>query len=1163
MQYTSARKAILVLLACASNIIVYAQQLGGTETDSKLNPNGSSEGVSLSSIHVPNLYDGSTVVNIPIYSFRAATGGNFGVSLNYSTKGVKADQLASSAGLNWVLQTGGGSIQRIVKDIPDELFFGPISIYPDMGDWYGGYVDYNEIRGRYATTFETSAEAARTTVYRDKESDEFIVSAGGMSFTFYIGKSGALLTVPENRATIELLNAGNALSSWAQYLEDPLDLGFRITDVQGTQYYFKAGTEESKTLRSAYKSLNPQIVNYRYIAHWVIDKIILPNGSAIQYNYISRLDNSFYRNGNYVSEEGGSFAQIGYPGIYEGSGVAISSIEYPNDERVDFGYGGTERCDDNNPALKKITVTSGGNCMVYKLNHAYFLASVPGFTDEEAPYGTLPGKGSCNTMTYIPPNSTQPSNYRLDLTHRLKLLGIDLLDCAEENAEPYYTFEYDAMPLGVRGSGQDYFGYYNGKKATWGGSSFMPAGFSPDLSIPFHYVFNFDGVAYYGLDRTESLVFKKAGSLKKLKNATGGELEFIYEEHSGLSNPLANVLTLPSDPYFLGLNANDGLRLSRIMERERFRPGNERVTEYTYEQGQRFLTGGYFHSDQTMNELPGTGATHVSFNATYVSPHHLVNGANHGYGKVTAHTFGASFETSTQVTTFTNLQDASNGNAIRYKINAGAHHYFEVPFSNKQYLKDWEMGLPLTVTYYDGNGKITKAVENEYTFHTDSLSAISKQVLNTRQSLVQYDNAPFIATNWGANLGNIRDVRAFQDEYRPYSGTALLRKSTVRSYYSDNGFIIDSTLFAYDARNNLVEVTNRDSDGSFTQTKTIYNYAVGGQLPGTTLFNLTQAGLELVLGTERWKTITASQPLLLDASISTFAYDNGKIALKSMYELSINEPLTAAAYTGYQGGPNVPEPYQQVAQAFSGSPITYFDKTAEVIMVDEKGNPTESRMGKRGIYKAMIWDGPTGKKLAEVADCRLQDMAYSSFESGNKGRWTYDQGNVLSAGTVPGAVQISGSKVLKIVNTETNPIGVAGLDVSKEYEIGFWCTGGTPALAGAGLGNIALYNAYAPGNGWTYYKARFQPQNSDPVGLVSSGTPSSPFIYYIDDIRLHPVGASMVSMTYGPLLGISSETDSRGRISYIEYDNFGRVQLVRDQEGNILSKKKYVVNGAD
>jgi len=53
------------------------------------------------------------------------------------------------------------------------------------------------------------------------------------------------------------------------------------------------------------------------------------------------------------------------------------------------------------------------------------------------------------------------------------------------------------------------------------------------------------------------------------------------------------------------------------------------------------------------------------------------------------------------------------------------------------------------------------------------------------------------------------------------------------------------------------------------------------------------------------------------------------------------------------------------------------------------------------------------------------------------------------------------------------------------------------------------------------------------------------------------VSAQVTTYTYDPLIGVTSITDPRGYTIYYEYDDFNRLEQVKDAEGNIVSKNEY------
>lgn len=62
------------------------------------------------------------------------------------------------------------------------------------------------------------------------------------------------------------------------------------------------------------------------------------------------------------------------------------------------------------------------------------------------------------------------------------------------------------------------------------------------------------------------------------------------------------------------------------------------------------------------------------------------------------------------------------------------------------------------------------------------------------------------------------------------------------------------------------------------------------------------------------------------------------------------------------------------------------------------------------------------------------------------------------------------------------------------------------------------------------------------------------------ELRTLP-NAMVTTYTYNPLIGVTSITDSRGYVTYYEYDGSNRLKQVIDADGNILSENKYHYKG--
>lgn len=61
----------------------------------------------------------------------------------------------------------------------------------------------------------------------------------------------------------------------------------------------------------------------------------------------------------------------------------------------------------------------------------------------------------------------------------------------------------------------------------------------------------------------------------------------------------------------------------------------------------------------------------------------------------------------------------------------------------------------------------------------------------------------------------------------------------------------------------------------------------------------------------------------------------------------------------------------------------------------------------------------------------------------------------------------------------------------------------------------------------------------------------------LNKLRINLPNAFVTTYTYAPLIGITSETNPNGEVTYYKYDGFGRLSLVLDENNNILKRICY------
>lgn len=207
---------------------------------------------------------------------------------------------------------------------------------------------------------------------------------------------------------------------------------------------------------------------------------------------------------------------------------------------------------------------------------------------------------------------------------------------------------------------------------------------------------------------------------------------------------------------------------------------------------------------------------------------------------------------------------------------------------------------------------------------------------------------------------------------------------------------------------------------------------------------------------------------------------------------------------------------------------------AEILQYDTRGNILEMR--KAGdVSSSFIWDYKNIYQVAEVANASQNQIAYTSFEADGKGNWTFS-GVPFWDGSAP-----TGKKVYGLLN---NSITRTGVNATGNYYVSYWSKNGIQSVS-----NTSSTTTGRTLGSWVLYEHKVVNPTGGLITVSGSGT--------IDELRLYPEGALMTTMTYQPLVGMTSMANPMNHISYYEYDDFGRLMLVRDQDLRVLKKICY------
>lgn len=215
-------------------------------------------------------------------------------------------------------------------------------------------------------------------------------------------------------------------------------------------------------------------------------------------------------------------------------------------------------------------------------------------------------------------------------------------------------------------------------------------------------------------------------------------------------------------------------------------------------------------------------------------------------------------------------------------------------------------------------------------------------------------------------------------------------------------------------------------------------------------------------------------------------------------------------------------------------------------------------------HKSFLWGYNQTLSISSTTNSTDLEIGHTSFENNETNNWNRYGENVILK---EGATAHSGEYVLK-ANSTAGPFKtfMVGQEAEKHpgYTASVWVKGGAEAFI----------HIEVNGN-WSTHVRKNNVDDPQHWNLIEVEIPKSKyeslinwnltFKVYIggdanalwDDIRFHPSDASMTTYTYAPLIGMTSQSDANNLPTYYEYDDFGRLKLIRDHKKNILKTFEY------
>lgn len=460
------------------------------------------------------------------------------------------------------------------------------------------------------------------------------------------------------------------------------------------------------------------------------------------------------------------------------------------------------------------------------------------------------------------------------------------------------------------------------------------------------------------------------------------------------------------------------------------------------------------------------------------------------------------------------------------------------------------------------NGLLDSQIDYKRNPSTNQFSVL-KETLNTYQNLPVLSHVGLRITNTNSANCPVVNSQGYLLSQYPASQSAwsAVATQTINDYSDPTNISSIKTEYQYENTPQhyqpIVTILNNSRDRQVS-TVNLYpsDYASGNTaIDEMKAINLVQP-LEQVSFLKDGSTVT-----ITSGKISVYK-TGGKGLIDKEYFLESTVPVTQASFKFSN----------QVLGTFpSLNPGNVFGMDTKYKLrlsynkYDTQGNILEQEITKGQKY-SYIWGYNKEYPIAEIKNGASNEVYIQNFEEPELG--LDFEANVIYDNTKSHSGSYSG-RMINTGSTEMVSHSDKGLTISltapKRFTFSGWVFSSGPSvqlfLFMKKAGETA-YNTYYDHmqttvvNQWVYMKKEFEVP-ADVVKMFLRLDNNSAGTVWYDDLRIQPSDASVNTISYTPLVGMTSTIDDSGRTTYYEYDSFQRLKHIKDQKGNIIKSYDY------